>query len=236
VPSLRHVLSAAACAALAVVGLAACTGKPDATALPTAAGATVASTTSAAAPTSAPPTTAPTSPSPVPTVRVAADTAPKRRAASPTTPSATKAPRTAPPAPTSRPAPAAQADTSVAGQVLTLVNAERARAGCKPVALDDRLTRAAAGHSKDMATDNFFSHDSRDGRDFSDRIKATGYPAPRSENIAAGQPTPSAVMDAWMDSAGHKANILDCTATQMGVASATGGDFGIYWTQDFGTA
>jgi uncharacterized protein YkwD len=240
VPSLRHVLSAATCAALAVVGLAACTGKPDATALPTAAGATVASTTSAAAPTSAPPTATPTSESAAPTVRVTVGTAPtttpKRRAASPTTPSATKAPSTAPPAPTSRPAPAAPADTSVAGQVLALVNTERARAGCEPVALDGRLAKAAAGHSQDMATDNFLSHDSEDGRDFADRIKATGYPAPRSENIAAGQRTPSAVMDAWMHSAGHKANILDCTATQMGLASATGGDFGIYWTQDFGTA
>jgi uncharacterized protein YkwD len=240
VHSLRHALTTAACAAAAVVGLAACTGKPDATALPTAAGATVAATTAAGAPTSEPPTAAPTSQSPAPTVRITVDTtpttAPKRRAASPTTPSATKAPRTAPPASTPRPAPAAPADTSVAGQVLTLVNAERAQAGCKPVALDDRLTKAAAGHSRDMVADDFFSHDSRDGRDFSDRIKATGYPAPRSENIAAGQPTPAAVMDAWMNSAGHKANILDCTATEMGVASAAGGDFGIYWTQDFGTA
>ena len=43
-------------------------------------------------------------------------------------------------------------------------------------------------------------------------------------------------MDAWMRSPGHEANILDCTATQMGVASATGSEFGTYWTQDFGTA
>jgi uncharacterized protein YkwD len=63
-----------------------------------------------------------------------------------------------------------------------------------------------------------------------------GYPKPRSENIAAGQPTPAAVMDSWMHSPGHKANILDCTATQMGLAAANGGDFGTYWTQDFGTA
>jgi uncharacterized protein YkwD len=43
-------------------------------------------------------------------------------------------------------------------------------------------------------------------------------------------------MDSWMHSPGHKANILDCTATQMGLAAANGGDFGTYWTQDFGTA
>lgn len=240
-PSLRHVLSTAACAAAAVVGLAACSGGTDATALPAAAAATVASTTTAGAPTSAPSTATPTSESPAPPVRVTVDTAPttapNRKAASPTTPRPTKAPRTAPPASTSRAtSKSAPADTSVAGQVLTLVNAERAQAGCEPVALDDRLTKAAAGHSRDMVADDFFSHDSQDGRGFGDRIEAAGYPAPRSENIAAGQPTPSAVMDAWMHSPGHKANILDCTATQMGVASATGGDFGIYWTQDFGTA
>jgi hypothetical protein len=155
VPSLRHALSAAA---FAVVGLAACDGKADDTALRVAAGATVAST---AAPTSAPTAATPTSESPAPPTRVTASTiAPDRSAAGPTTPRATKAPRIAAPASTSRSTPAtskstpAGADASVAGQVLTLVNAERARAGCKPVVLDDRLTRAAAGHSQDMAADD----------------------------------------------------------------------------------
>jgi uncharacterized protein YkwD len=234
VPSLRHALSAAACAAFAVVGLTACSGNADDPALRAAASATIPST---AAPTSTPPTAAPTSESPAPPTRVTAPTITlDHGAAGPTTPRATKAPRIAPPS--SRPAPAKStpADASVAGQVLTLVNTERKRAGCKPVTLDDRLTKAAAGHSQDMAAHDFFSHDSQDGRSFADRIKAAGYPAPRSENIAAGQPTPSAVMDSWMHSPGHRANILDCTATQMGIASANGGDFGIYWTQDFGTA
>jgi uncharacterized protein YkwD len=240
---LRHVLGAAACAAAAVIGLAACSAQTDATALPAAAAAIVPSTTSDETPTSAPPT-AVTSESPAPAARVTVSTAPattpKRDAASPTTARPTTAPRPAPPSSTSRPAPAtsepAPAGTSVAGQVLTLVNAERAEAGCEPVTLDDRLTKAAAGHSRDMAADDFFSHDSQDGRSFGDRIEAAGYPAPRSENIAAGQPTPAAVMDAWMHSPDHEANILDCTATQMGVAAATGGEFGTYWTQDFGTA
>jgi uncharacterized protein YkwD len=236
VHSLRHVLSAAACVTFAVVGLTACVANADDTSLPTTPVAAVPATT-------APPTTAaPTFARPTATPTVAPSTAPTTTSAPTRT-----APRAAPPPSTSRPAPAPDpkpapepapvaADTSVAGQVLTLVNAERARAGCDPVALDDRLTRAAAAHSQDMAADNFFSHDSRDGRGFDDRIEATGYPAPRSENIAAGQPTAAAVMDAWMNSPGHKANILDCTATQMGLASATGGDFGIYWTQNFGTA
>ena len=121
-----------------------------------------------------------------------------------------------------------------ATQILARVNAERAKAGCKAVVLDPRLTAAAAGHAQDMATNNYFSHTSKDGRSFVDRIKAQGYPVPRSENIAAGQPTVTAVMDAWMASSGHRANILDCSAVAMGAASANGGSYGIYWVQDFG--
>lgn len=227
-PSLRHALSAAV---LAVVGLTACAGTGDVTASP--------------APVAAVPSTS-TTPAAAPTFEIVVPTTPATTSTAPTTaPTTTRsAPRTTPPpASTTRPAPTTPepepppaADTSVAGQVLALVNAERTRAGCGPVALDDRLTRAAAGHSQDMAADNFFSHDSQDGRGFADRIRATGYPAPRSENIAAGQRSAAAVMESWMNSAGHKANILDCTATEMGLASADGGDFGIYWTQNFGTA
>jgi len=137
------------------------------------------------------------------------------------------------PRPTTAPRPTTTAPTPAA-QILSRVNAERAKAGCKAVVLDPRLAAAAAGHAQDMATNNYFSHTSRDGRTFVDRIKAQGYPVPRSENIAAGQPTVTAVMDAWMASAGHRANILDCSAVAMGAASATGGSYGIYWVQDFG--
>ena len=147
----------------------------------------------------------------------------------------TVTPRTtrARPRPTATPRPTTTA-AAPATQILTRVNAERAKAGCKAVVLDPRLTAAAAGHAQDMATNNYFSHTSRDGRSFVDRIKAQGYPVPRSENIAAGQPTVTAVMDAWMASAGHRANILDCSAVAMGAASANGGSYGIYWVQDFG--
>ena len=137
------------------------------------------------------------------------------------------------PRPTTAPRPTTTAPTP-ATQILSRVNAERAKAGCKAVVLDPRLAAAAAGHAQDMATNNYFSHTSKDGRSFVDRIKAQGYPVPRSENIAAGQPTVTAVMDAWMASAGHRANILDCSAVAMGAASATGGSYGIYWVQDFG--
>ena len=78
---------------------------------------------------------------------------------------------------------------SAAEEVLTLVNDERAKAGCQPVRLDARLTAAATKHSQDMAQNNYFSHVSPSGATFVDRIKAEGYPAPRSENIAAGNAT-----------------------------------------------
>ena len=123
-----------------------------------------------------------------------------------------------------------------AHQVLTLVNAERAKAGCRPVRLDARLTAAATKHSQDMARNNFFSHTGRDGSSFVTRIRREGYTAPRSENIAAGNTTAAATMRQWMNSAGHRANILDCTAKDMGlgVASSPNSTYRTYWTQDFG--
>jgi len=133
-------------------------------------------------------------------------------------------------------APVAEAAASPAQQMLTLVNAERSKAGCKPVRLDSRLNAAASKHSTDMATNNYFSHTSRDGRSFVTRIKAEGYPTARSENIAAGNTTAQATFTQWMNSAGHKRNILDCTAKDMGVGAATNSraTYRTYWTQDFG--
>jgi uncharacterized protein YkwD len=132
--------------------------------------------------------------------------------------------------------PAAEAAASPAQQMLTLVNAERSKAGCAPVRLDSRLNAAASKHSTDMATNNYFSHTSRDGRSFVTRIKAEGYSTPRSENIAAGNSTAQATFSQWMNSSGHKRNILDCTAKDMGVgvASNSRSTYRTYWTQDFG--
>ena len=200
VRSVRHALTAAAVAAVALGGLAAFDGLDVA---------------------------APAAPQPAAAVDAETHAVAAVAVRSTVTPRTT---RVRPRPTTTAPAPAG----SVATQILTRVNAERTKAGCKAVVLDPRLTAAAAGHAQDMATNNYFSHTSRDGRSFVDRIKAQGYPVPRSENIAAGQPTVTAVMDAWMASAGHRANILDCSAVAMGAASATGGSYGIYWVQDFG--
>ena len=116
-----------------------------------------------------------------------------------------------------------------------LVNSERAKAGCRAVRANSALKRAAQGHSADMAAKDYFSHTSKDGRTFADRIRAAGYPGGTiGENIAAGQTTASAVMRSWMGSSGHRANILNCSFTALGVGYARGGSYGYYWTQDFG--
>ena len=118
---------------------------------------------------------------------------------------------------------------------LCLVNAERDKAGCGPVRSNSALQRAAQGHSVDMAAEDYFSHTGTDGRTFADRIRAAGYTGGTiGENIAAGQATASAVMRSWMGSAGHRANILNCRFTSLGVGYARGGSYGTYWTQDFG--
>jgi uncharacterized protein YkwD len=130
--------------------------------------------------------------------------------------------------------PSAGANTPAA-QVLSITNAERAKVGCKALKTDADLTTAAQDHSADMAKNNYFSHDSQDGRSPFDRMKDAGYSfSAAAENIAMGQLTPSAVMTAWMNSAGHKANILNCTYTQIGIGIAKDKNGAPYWTQDFG--
>ncbi|WP_245862450.1 CAP domain-containing protein [Phycicoccus duodecadis] len=125
-------------------------------------------------------------------------------------------------------------DATMAREVLTLVNVERAKAGCPAAHWDTRLAEAARLHSVDMATRNYFSHTSLDGRSPWDRIRAQGYLYGSAENIAAGQPSASSVMAAWMNSSGHRANILACANVAVGVGVGRGGSYGIYWTQDFG--
>ncbi|HEX5947158.1 MAG TPA: CAP domain-containing protein [Acidimicrobiales bacterium] len=175
---------------------------------------TVTSPASTTTSSTAPPTTATTAPP-----ATSAPTAPPTTA--PPDPPATPAPTTPPPAP----APTEQ------GQVVDLVNAARAQAGCGALTVDDRLVAAAQGHSDDMAAQGYFSHTSLDGRSFADRVRAAGYPSPGGENIAQGQRGAEAVHDAWMNSQGHRENILNCSFTTIGVglhaASWT-------WTQNFG--
>ncbi|MFI0742149.1 CAP domain-containing protein [Streptomyces sp. NPDC021100] len=123
---------------------------------------------------------------------------------------------------------------SLQQQVTAIVNAERAKAGCSPVRLNSLLTQAAQGHSDDMAARNFFDHTNPDGKGPGDRITAVGYRwSTYGENIAYGQQTPASVMDTWMHSSGHRANILNCSFDEIGVGinNAPGGP---RWTQVFG--
>ena len=132
-------------------------------------------------------------------------------------------------------------------QVLVLVNQRRAAgatcggapyAPVAPITMNGALRTAARLHSQDMAAQNYFSHTSLDGRTLSQRLTNAGYAGafPWGENIAAGQPTPQAVVDAWMSSPGHCTNIMNGSYRAMGVGYAfrAGSTYGHYWTQDFG--
>lgn len=139
--------------------------------------------------------------------------------------------------------PPAPADPTVADQVLALVNSERARAGCRPVTLDARLSAAALAHSQDMASNNYFDHTGADGSSAADRVTRAGYDwSMTGENIAAGYDSPAEVMAGWMDSPGHRANILNCQYAHMGLGyvyeagDSFPGPYGYshYWTQAFG--
>jgi len=118
-----------------------------------------------------------------------------------------------------------------AQEVARLVNAHRARRGCPALAWDDLAARAAQGHSDDMARRDYFSHTSPEGRGLGERLAAQGirYRA-AAENIAYGQPTAEAVVNGWLNSTGHRANIENCALTRQGV-----GISGTRWTHVFYT-
>ncbi|MEU3253816.1 CAP domain-containing protein [Streptomyces sp. NPDC006997] len=122
-----------------------------------------------------------------------------------------------------------------AGRVVDLTNAERARAGLRPLTVDPLLTAAAQAHSADMVARDFYSHTSPDGSHPWDRAAAAGS-ARRTigENIACGQRSPTEVVTGWMNSPGHRANILKPAFTHVGIGFAGGGRAGTYWTQLFG--
>ena len=135
--------------------------------------------------------------------------------------------------------------TDVEREVVRLVNVARATArscgsqhfgATTPVRVNDRLSKAARDHALDMGRRGYFSHDSLDGRTFVDRVHAAGYSNPSAENIAAGYPTPAAVVSGWLSSPGHCANIMARDAVDLGVgfASVPGSEYDTYWVQDFG--
>ncbi|MGW0820896.1 CAP domain-containing protein [Streptomyces sp. NPDC002845] len=181
---------------------------------------------------------APTPPPPTPSQPVTPTPTPSEEAPSEKAP-APKPEKTKKPAEkeTKEPAPEAPVEISAEAQaeaeVLRLVNVERAKAGCDPVAANSALAKLAEAFSKDMALREFFDHIDPDGSDPWDRASALGIAGLGGENIARGQATAEAVMKAWMDSPGHRANILNCDFTTLGVGVHLGAG-GPWWTQDFG--
>jgi uncharacterized protein YkwD len=129
-----------------------------------------------------------------------------------------------------------------ADEMIGLVNQERAKNGCPALAKNTALTNAAQGHSTNMALNDFFDHRGLDGSWPWDRASRAGYNwSSIGENIAAGYSTPTSAMQAWMNSAGHRANILNCNYRDIGVgyyylANDPGSvTYRHYWTQVFGT-
>jgi uncharacterized protein YkwD len=141
-------------------------------------------------------------------------------------------PITQPKPPAAKPA---TGDEATKARVVELVNAERAKAGCGAVHSDSRLAAAAQGHSEDMAARDYFDHTTPDGVDPWERAKAEGYMTPTGENIAMGQRTAEDVTEGWMNSPGHRANILNCDSKAIGMGLARNSGGTTYWTQMFGS-
>jgi uncharacterized protein YkwD len=123
-----------------------------------------------------------------------------------------------------------------AAQVLSLLNAERVKVSCPALTEDSALTEAAQAHAVDMSTRKALTHTDAAGADPFTRAQAAGVLTLRSEVIADGQATPDEVVADWMQSAKHRANILDCNVSTAGIGTAIGPDGTRYWTADFGVA
>lgn len=120
-------------------------------------------------------------------------------------------------------------------KVLDLTNAERKTAGVEPLKANPKLFAAARGHSANMGAKAVIAHE-LDGKNFDVRIKDEGYKfRAAAENVAMGQRTPAEVVESWMNSAGHKLNMLNKTYTEIGIGVGKDADGRLYWTQVFGT-
>lgn len=139
-----------------------------------------------------------------------------------------------PPDPESSDSPDPTGLEEMAERVVELTNAERESNGCdQPLRVDDRLRAASRDHSADMAERNYMNHTSPEGNGPGERAAAAGYEGWSGENIAMGYPTAEAVVDGWMNSDGHRSNILNCDSRAIGVGAADSSR-GVYWTQMFG--
>jgi serralysin len=128
-------------------------------------------------------------------------------------------------------------------KVLELTNIERSKLSLSPLTLNTQLLNAAQNHTQNMAVQDFFDHTGKDGSSMGSRITATGYKfSSAAENIAAGSSTPEQVVSSWMNSSGHRTNILNPNLKEIGIgyyflANDTGSvNYNHYWTQVFATS
>ncbi|MFJ1802381.1 CAP domain-containing protein [Streptomyces sp. NPDC088180] len=136
------------------------------------------------------------------------------------------------PPPSKKPSPS-PTDASARSEVLALVNQERAKVGCSPLSTSAPLTSLAQNFSEDMAARGFFDHTDPDGDTPWDRAAQAGVQGLGAENIARGQADAQAVMEGWMNSEGHRANILNCDYKTIGIGVHEGSG-GPWWVQNFG--
>ena len=129
---------------------------------------------------------------------------------------------------------AQDASATQAAQVLSLVNQERSKRNLKPLTLDSKLNEVATEKARDMAINGYFSHDSPTYGSPFDMMRSFGVDyRSAGENIAAGQKSAADVMQSWMNSSGHRANILNANYTKLGVGYYAGGSYKTYWVQEF---
>jgi uncharacterized protein YkwD len=126
------------------------------------------------------------------------------------------------------------ADQALATAVVSLVNAERAKAKCPAVRADPRLAAAAMLHSSGMASNGHLSHTAPDGTGPWQRARDAGHPNPTGENIAVGYRDARTVMAGWVGSKAHRATIVDCRSRTVGIGIARTRAGTPYWTQLFG--
>ncbi|MBO3459704.1 CAP domain-containing protein [Aetokthonos hydrillicola Thurmond2011] len=123
-------------------------------------------------------------------------------------------------------------------KVVQLVNDIRRQNRLQPLAINGALTQAARRHSQDMAMRGYLDHYSPEGRSCQERARAAGYPSQFvGENIAYGSPTPEQVVQKWMDSPGHRNNILNGNYRDIGVGfyHHPTSRYKYTWTQVFGS-
>ncbi|WP_433791806.1 CAP domain-containing protein [Actinoplanes sp. CA-252034] len=132
------------------------------------------------------------------------------------------------------PAQAATPVTTLQADIAKLTNVQRKSHGCGAATVNTNIVKAARAHSVWMAKTGTFSHTGSGGSNFSARVKAAGYKKPGGENIAWGYRSANEVVQAWMKSPGHRANILNCKFKTVGVGAAYAANGAAYYTQDFG--